>query len=370
MASPARTDHPVVLSVSHRRDGRFWCLQFRYDRARIALMKAHGARWSHTLTAWMLPYEQFSHIQVRGLLPEDTVWEDRTTAADRLNAPDETQTQALAKFERWMVQKRYSASTITTYTDAARLFLRYFSTHAPRLLQDFTADDINRFNHDYIIANGYSRSYQNQVVNALKLFFRTVEGRKLAPEQIERPRREHRLPHVLSKDEVKRLLAQTVNVKHRTMLSLIYACGLRRGELLALRLSDIDGERKVLWVRGGKGAKDRMIPISDKVLIMLREYYQGYRPKEWMFEGEKVGGRYSETSLQSVFKQACKRAGVNAKATLHWLRHSYATHLLEAGTDLRYIQELLGHKSSRTTEIYTHVSKRALEKIRSPFDDL
>ncbi len=154
------------------------------------------------------------------------------------------------------------------------------------------------------------------------------------------------------------------------MLSLIYACGLRRGELLSLKLTDIDRDRKVLWVRGGKGAKDRMIPISEKVLEMLREYYRGYRPKEWLFEGEKVGERYSERSLQNVLKQACARAGVNPNTTLHWLRHSYATHLLEAGTDLRYIQELLGHKSSRTTEIYTHVSTRALEQIRSPFDDL
>ena len=113
-----------------------------------------------------------------------------------------------------------------------------------------------------------------------------------------------------------------------------------------------------------------MIPFSDKVLAMLRAYYKGHQPKLWLFEGEREGVRYSETSLQYVFKQSCKRAGVNEKATLYWLRHSYATHLLEAGTDLRYIQELLGHKSTRTTEIYTHVSRRALEQIRSPFDDL
>jgi integrase/recombinase XerD len=145
---------------------------------------------------------------------------------------------------------------------------------------------------------------------------------------------------------------------------------LLRGELLLLKLTDIDRDRKVLWVRGGKGAKDRMIPISEKVLEMLRGYYRGYRPKGWLFEGEKVGERYSEASIRKVFKQAAARAKVAPAATLHWLRHSYATHLLESGTDLRYIQELLGHKSSRTTEIYTHVSKHALEQIRSPFDDL
>ena len=141
-------------------------------------------------------------------------------------------------------------------------------------------------------------------------------------------------------------------------------------EVLALKLGDIDGDRKVLWVRGGKGAKDRMIPLSDRALAMLRGYYKGHRPKVWLFEGEKEGERYGERSLQLVFKQAACRAGVVREATLHWLRHSYATHLLEAGTDLRYIQVLLGHKSSKTTEIYTHVSTHSLQQIRSPFDDL
>lgn len=126
------------------------------------------------------------------------------------------------------------------------------------------------------------------------------------------------------------------------MLSLVYACGLRRGELLALKLGDIDGNRKVLWVRGGKGAKDRMIPLNDKALTMLRGYYKGHRPKVWLFEGEKEGERYGERSLQLAFKQAACRTGAVRDAALHWLRHSYATHLLEAGTDLRYIQALFG----------------------------
>lgn len=155
---------------------------------------------------------------------------------------------------------------------------------------------------------------------------------------------------------------------HRAMLRFVQACGLLRGELLVSKLSEIDGECKVLWVRAGKGEKDRMLPISEKVLAMLREYYKGFRPKVWLFEGESEGVRYGERSLQLVFKRAACRAGVPAEATLHWLRHSYATHLLEAGTDLRYIQTLLGHKSSKTTEIYTHVSTHSLQLIRSPFD--
>ncbi len=370
MAPKADAKNRVILNVTHRREGSFWTLNFRYNRDRISIMKAHGGRWSRTLNAWMLPRDSLTYAQVKALLPGETDWYDRVSSTDRLPVLDRVQSEALDQFKHWMTQKRYSSSTIKTYVEATRLFIRFFSDVSPKPLTDYIAEDINRFNHDYIIANGYSRSYQNQVVNALKLFFRTVDGRRLEPEQIERPRRDHRLPHVLSKEEVKRLLEQTVNLKHRTMLSLLYACGLRRGELLSLKLTDIDRDRKVLWVRGGKGAKDRMIPISEKILVMLREYHRGYRPKEWLFEGVKEGRRYGERSLQLVFKRAAKKAAIQEKATLHWLRHSYATHLLEGGTDLRYIQGLLGHKSSRTTEIYTHVSARSLQQIRSPFDDL
>ena len=363
------TNTAVVLRRRRDKTGDYWVLAFRYDKARISAVKAAGGKWHAMHGVWLFPTNAHSYAAVKQLFGPETAWDDQTSIADRLPPLASNGESSLIAFERWLVQKRYSKSTQTTYIEATRLFLRYWQHEGKTELSTFTSNDINAFNHDYIVANGYSRSYQNQVVNALKLFFKTVEGLRLSPDAIERPRREHRLPHVLSKEEVKRLLEQTVNEKHRTMLSLIYACGLRRGELLALKLGDIDGKRKVLWVRGGKGAKDRMIPLSDKVLEMMRAYYKGHRPKVWLFEGAKAGERYSETSLQSVFKQACKRAGVNEKATLHWLRHSYATHLLEQGTDLRYIQELLGHKSSRTTEIYTHVSRRALERIRSPFDD-
>jgi integrase/recombinase XerD len=154
------------------------------------------------------------------------------------------------------------------------------------------------------------------------------------------------------------------------MLSLIYACGLRRGELLNLKPTDIDSKRGLLIIKQAKGRKDRITPISNKVIEMLRGYYKMFKPKVWLFEGQNPGEQYSEKSLQNVLKQALVKAKINKPVTLHWLRHSYATHLLEAGTDLRIIQELLGHKSSKTTEIYTHVSTKSLQKIKSPFDDL
>ena len=154
------------------------------------------------------------------------------------------------------------------------------------------------------------------------------------------------------------------------MLSLIYACGLRRGELLNLKIGDIDSKRGLLRVNHGKGAKDRVVPISQRVVEMLREYYRTERTKVYLFEGMKKGKMYSGNSLQEVLKSAVNKAGIKKPVTLHWLRHSYATHLLESVTDLRFIQELLGHNSSKTTEIYTHVSQKSLQNVRSPFDDL
>lgn len=146
------------------------------------------------------------------------------------------------------------------------------------------------------------------------------------------------------------------------MLSLIYACGLRRGELLNLKPENIDSKRHLLIILNAKGKKDRVVPISDKVITMLREYYMTFKPKVWLFEGQNKGEQYSEKSIQSVLKLALEKAKISKPVTLHWLRHSYATHLLESGTDLRYIQELLGHKSSKTTEIYTHVTEKSLQK--------
>jgi len=150
----------------------------------------------------------------------------------------------------------------------------------------------------------------------------------------------------------------------------IYACGLRRSELLNLKPTDVDSKRMVLVIRNAKGRKDRIAPLSAKVLEMLRTYYKAYKPKRWLFEGQYAGTPYSAKSLQSVLKQALVKANIHKPVTLHWLRHSYATHLLEGGTDLRYIQELLGHKSSKTTEIYTHVSTKQIQQIKSPFDSL
>jgi len=177
------------------------------------------------------------------------------------------------------------------------------------------------------------------------------------------------LPTVLSAKEISKILEVTNNLKHKTILVLIYSAGLRLGELVNLEIGDIDSESMKIHIREAKGKKDRYVMLSEKVLQLLREYYRKYKPERYIIEGQN-GGKYSPKSVQSVFKRALKKAGIRKKATVHTLRHSFATHLLDEGTDIRYIQELLGHKKLETTQIYTHVSSYSINKIKSPADNL
>ena len=342
-------------------------------------------QWNNENKSWQLPDEPESiHLLIaafRGVawVNLDSVKRSKTNPVksiensvsnaveSTLNELGEVHMEQLLQFENYLRSKRYSPNTIKTYSDSLRTFFRFCSE---KPIDELDTDDVIRFNNDYILRKGLSASFQNQVINAIKLFYRKRFNKNMEPDHLHRPRREKRLPNVLSKEEVKALIEAPTNVKHRAMLSLIYACGLRRGELLNLTLKDIQSDRNLLFIRQSKGKKDRLVPLSMKLLDLLRTYYKIYKPKQWLFEGEHEGNKYSEKSLENVMKQSLQKAGIHKKASLHWLRHSYATHLLENGTDLRYIQELLGHSSSRTTEIYTHVSTKNLQQIRTPFDDL
>ena len=271
----------------------------------------------------------------------------------------------IEKFKRYLMHKRYSENTIRTYCDVVKQFL-FRTKLSPHLV---TNQDIIEYNHKLYLKK-YSASYQNQVASGLKLFFQVIFNKRIRIKDIERPRKEFKLPNVLSKEEVVHLIRVTRNMKHRTMLSLIYGCGLRSSELLNLRPGDVASKRGLLIIRQAKGKRDRVVPISENTIEMLRAYYIAYRPSTWLFEGQSRGQKYSSRSLQMILKHALRKTGIKKPATLHWLRHSYATHLMEAGTDLRFIQELLGHKSSKTTEIYTHVSNYSIQRIKSPLDTL
>jgi len=281
--------------------------------------------------------------------------------------PSEEGIAQIEKFKQWLRSKRYSESTVTTYSEALKSFFVFYRDKA---VAEITNEDVIVYNNEYILKNKLSASYQNQVTNAIKLYFQTIRETKMMVDKIHRPKRSKVLPNVLSKEEVKLILNAHGNIKHKMMLSLIYSCGLRCGELLALQPVHIDSNRNIVLLKNAKGKKDRIVPLSPKILEMLRDYYKVYKPTTYLFEGQTKGQPYDARSLQLILKQALKKSGITKPATLHWLRHSYATHLLESGTDLRYIQELLGHNSSKTTEIYTHVSTKSLQQIKSPFDDL
>lgn len=271
------------------------------------------------------------------------------------------------KYRRWMETNRYPESTVLTYTAMMVKFLRFVS---PKEAQECSSNDLVRIVEEYILPNGLSHSFQNQMISSVKKFYIHIYSAVIDPGKLTRPRPQHRLPNVLSKEEVKRILNSMTNEKHRVMLSLIYACGLRRSELLQLVPADIERSRNLLRIKQSKGFRDRIVPISNRTIEIVDTYLGRYKPEKYIFEGQYPGEPYSPTSLEKVLKSACMKAGNRKEVTLHWLRHSYATHLLESGTDLRYIQELLGHKSSKTTEIYTHVTTKSIQKIRSPFDDL
>lgn len=320
-----------------------------------------GARWSRSMKCWHVQDNEYYrtllglNVSERKYLPKSN------------HDFAEGGIEKITEFTRWMRSRNYSENTIKTYTDALKIFLKYYGK---KTISEITNKDVIDFNNDYIRANSYSVSFQNQTVNALKLFFKIVKDTKIETEKIHRPRREKKLPNVLSKEEVKQILNALSNIKHRTMLSLIYSCGLRCSELINLKPEHIDSKRNLLLIKSAKGFKDRIAPLSNKTLEILRTYYGTFKPERYMFEGQYKGEPYDARSLQLVLKTALSKTQITKPVTLHWLRHSYATHLLESGTDLRYIQEILGHKSSKTTEIYTHVSTRSIQKIITPFDDL
>ncbi len=265
-----------------------------------------------------------------------------------------------------LILKKYSQNTIKTYLHMFKQFLLYMH---PMPLHQVATAHIMHYHKELITKRKVSSSYQNQSINAIKFYIEKVLNLPKVSYDFCRPRKSKTLPKVLSLDEVARILDNTHNIKHKTILSVIYGCGLRISECINLKIEDIDSSNMRVWVRNAKGKKDRITLLSPTLLEQLRAYYTIYKPKHWLFEGVN-SKQYSVSSIRQVFNRSKKKARVNIPATVHTLRHSFATHLLDNGTNLRYIQKLLGHSSSKTTEIYTHVSTTNLTNIISPFEML
>lgn len=326
----------------------------------LAIRAFEGRRYSVTHGCWYIPDEpgrvKLLEERLAQFGPVRWATEKVKAQVPMVAVPE--------SFRELLLMKRYSPRTAGHYVIQFRKFLEYIH---PVEAADFGEQEVQRYLLHLVDELKVSVSTQNQAINAIKFYLERVKKGPRKEYFIDRPFKPQQLPTVLSPEEVVRLLAQVKNVKHQCMVQLLYSAGLRLSELLNLECADIDVSRKMIVVRGGKGAKDRMTLLSHTLLQTLQGYRAQYRPQRWLFEGPG-GGQYSARSVGNIVHQAAKGAGIDKRVSPHTLRHSFATHLLEAGTDIRYIQSLLGHNSSKTTERYTHVTRKGFERLVSPLD--
>ncbi|MBA7572114.1 Tyrosine recombinase XerC [subsurface metagenome] len=346
----------IKLYYDYHRNHKVVLIWFDYNLKLIEqVKKLPGSRWSQTKRCWYIPANNF-HLdkfldKISGIADTDVSnIKDRGVLNISTGRIKKSFSTKLPKgYLELLEQKRYAKSTIGTYTTYFRQFLHY-------LLK-------------LIRKESMSSSKQNQLINAIKFYYEKVLGREKQYYKIERPQKEEKLPDVLHKEEIASMIRLTKNLKHKSLLAVIYSCGLRRSEAINLKLSDIDSKRMLIKIRGAKGKKDRYVQLAVSTLELLREYYKKEKPEIWVFEGRDKQ-QYSATSIINNVKSAAKRAKIRKRVYPHILRHSFATHNLEQGIDLRYIQEWLGHASSKTTERYTHVSENSFKNFKNPIDDL
>lgn len=370
----------IILKPNFHREMNVVQVIFPYNEViNIQLRNFKALRYSATMKSWYFPEANFTLEKFVNVLkpianidyskldiPEPVEHDRRKTirkvSVARLN---ELQEAAIKKTREHLVLKNYSKSTVKVYLSLLR---EYFVYHSNKNPLDITEEDIK----DYLLYQLEERcvaiSTQNQVINAIKFYYEKVEKLERKTYYVERPMKPFQLPKVLSFQEVQLILESTGNLKHEAILATLYAGGLRIGELINLHITDIMRDHRRILIRGGKGRKDRLTLLSDKLLNLLREYVREYRPQSWLFEGSQPGSQYSDTSVRAILKNAAKKAGIRKNVNPHMLRHSFATHMMERGTDIRLIQNLLGHGSLKTTEIYTHISGDAIDRLKSPFD--
>lgn len=348
------------FELGYHRNRNVILIRFAYHQNHVAALrkKFPSAKWSRTKKAWYLPD-----------LPilRTTLGIQKKNPLDKfLVKLDPVNKKALIAFYEQLKLKAYSENTIRVYVAEFAHLLLLIKKHpvtklSPKKLKDYFLYCLKHEKMNERKLNGKINAvkfYFEQVLNEPKMFF-----------NIPRPKKPLTLPTMLSKNEVKKVLGQVMNIKHTVALKLCYGMGLRVSEVVGIKVSHIDSERMTVHIVGAKGKKDRYVPLPKRILPTLRAYYKAYQPKEYLLEGQ-YGGPYSKSSVQHVFKKALRNAGIHKNIGVHGLRHSYATHLLEAGADLRFIQELLGHNSVKTTQIYTKVTPRSLANIASPLDTL
>jgi len=348
-------------------------LFFNYDRQIVSEIKKIPLNsWNGDEHCWSVPYSGIYLAEIRQIAHQhslDFIYhvELKSKVKARTSRHDIPNYRTCPpEFTAKLKELRYSKNTLDTYTNMFEEFINHFPETEIEEITDSMIVDFLRY---LVNERNISGSYQNQSINAIKFYYERVLGGQRKIYTIDRPRKEKMLPEVLSEEEVVMILNATENLKHKAILMTIYSAGLRIGELINLRLKDIDSQRMQIRVEQAKGKKDRYTLLGEKTLEILRKYVSEYKPKVWLFEGMN-GEQYSTSSIQANLKIAVDKTGIKKRITAHTLRHSFATHLLEAGTDIRYIQSLLGHSSGKTTEIYTHITTKGFDQIKSPLDKL
>jgi len=360
-----------LLVINH--SDKFLKLYFSYSKEIVyAIKNIPYSSWNANEHYWSVPFSEKFIAEIQRIavlnslnfiykIESKAQIKPRTSRHDIKNfrnCPDE--------YIGKLTELRYSKNTIDTYK---HMFEEFINHYPDTEIFDITDEMIVDFLRYLVSVRNISGSYQNQSINAIKFYFEKVLRGNRKVYTIERPRKEKYLPEVLSQEEVIKILNATENLKHKAIFMTIYSAGLRISELVNLKIKDIDSERMQIRVEQAKGKKDRYTLLSEKTLATLRQYFMLYKPKVWIFEGA-TGEKYSTSSIQANLKIAVDKVGIKKRITVHTLRHSFATHLLESGTDLRYIQSLLGHSNTKTTEIYTHITTKGFDQIKSPMDNL
>ena len=366
-------EHPGWLRVFIPYDKKGW----------IEVVKnITGRKWNAEEKYWLVPYVKDSlvllknyigqdylqiNFEIDSTIPQSVSYVVKHQKIKDYNADlNEMQQRALLALEEKLILEGKRERTIKTYKNQLRAFLRFYKNHRPSKItfKEITKYIIVRKKQDNI-----SDSSLNQLINALNAFYVRVLEQEEKLAKLERPPKRKNLPNVFSEQEIELILKSPTNLKHKCMLILIYSAGLRKQEVLNLRVNDLNFERKTVFIKDGKGGKDRYSFFSEVAMKYIKPYLKQYHPSIWLFEGQ-TGGQYSPTSIQMVFERARQKARVNPLVTLHGLRHSFATHLVEKGIPLHVVQDLLGHSSIKTTEIYLHISNKFRKELKSPLDNM
>lgn len=358
----------ILMYMPRKNAGRIkFAIPYEMKEERLAFKQLNGSFYHPTQRLWSLPNTVEHKKQVTNLF-------GKKLQSVSLNAPPEMPDiviteqvqQELDRHYQKLKLKHYSDSTIRGYQSNLTQFFNYFKESDLKVL---TKEQIEGFVFELVQKYKISEQKQNMMINAIKSYYEHTLGLPREFYTITRPKRSKDLPNTLSETEVIAIINAPENIKHKAILHTIYSAGLRIGEVVRLRIKDVRSDDGFLFIKDSKGKKDRHTVLSPKLLELLRVYYKTHRPSYWLFEGQD-GGQYSAKSIQNIYRAAVHKTQSNPWSTPHTLRHSFATHLMQRGVNIRYIQTALGHSSSKTTEVYTRVLSINSKTLKSPLDVL